>query len=186
VALLRVFVDSNELFPFTIMDLILTLAEDQLFEFVWSEELLDEWERVIVREGQRTQESARSVASTVRESFKDGRIDPTDYRDKEWPELPDLDDRVHGAAATSGADVLLTRDLGHFPPHMLPKLIITTSDEYLTSLFRHRQRDFIASLRKLAASKRRPPVTDCEYVVKLRNAGCMNLARALARPLGCN
>ena len=39
----RVFVDSNELFPFTVMDLILTLAEDQLFVFVWSEELLDEW-----------------------------------------------------------------------------------------------------------------------------------------------
>lgn len=40
-ALTRVFVDSNELFPFTVMDLILTLAEDQLFEFVWSEELLE-------------------------------------------------------------------------------------------------------------------------------------------------
>ncbi len=58
-ALIRVFVDSNELFPFSVMDLILTLAEDQLFEFVWSEELFDEWERVIVREGRRSQESAR-------------------------------------------------------------------------------------------------------------------------------
>ncbi len=86
-ALTRVFVDSNELFPFTIMDLILTLAEDQLFEFVWSEELLDEWERVIVEKGKRTKESAQSVAATVRESFKDGRIDPRGYRDKEWPEL---------------------------------------------------------------------------------------------------
>jgi PIN domain len=168
------------------MDLILTLAEDQLFEFVWSEELLDEWERVIVERGKRTEESARGVAETVRESFKDGRIDPKVYRDKEWPELPDIDDRVHGAAATAGADVLLTRNLDDFPPHMLPKLLITTSDEYLTSLFRHRQRDFVASLRKLAASKRRPPVTDCDYVLKLRNAGCVNLAKALAHPLGCD
>ena len=141
-----VFVDSNELFPFTVMDLILTLAEDQLFEFVWSEELLDEWERVIVDRGKRTKESARSVASTVRESFKDGRIDPKGYLDKEWPELPDIDDRVHGAAATEGANVLLTRNLDDFPQHMLPTLKITTSDEYLTSLFRHRQRDFILEL----------------------------------------
>ena len=185
-ALIRVFVDSNELFPFTVMDLILTLAEDQLFEFVWSEELLDEWERVIVERGKRTTESARSVAATVRESFKDGRIDPKGYRDKEWPELPDIDDRVHGAAATEGANVLLTRNLDDFPPYMLPKLKITTADEYLTSLFRHRPRDFIGALRKLAASKRRPPMTDCEYVLKLRNAGCVNLAKVLARPLGCD
>jgi hypothetical protein len=114
VALTRVFVDSNELFPFTVMDLILTLAEDLLFEFVWSEELLDEWERVMVEKGKRTKESARSVAATVRESFKDGRIDSKDYRDKEWPELPDIDDRVHGAAAMEGANVLLTRNLDDF------------------------------------------------------------------------
>lgn len=141
---------------------------------------------MIVDRGKRTKESARSVAATVRESFKDGRIDPKGYREKEWPELPDIDDRVHGAAATEGADVLLTRNLDDFPPHLLSKLMITTSDEYLTSLFRHRQRDFIASLRKVAASKRRPPVTDCDHVVKLRNVGCVNLAKALARPLGCD
>ena len=63
VALTRVFVDSNELFPFTVMDLVLTLAEDQLIEFVWTEELLDEWERVIVARGKRTKESARSVSA---------------------------------------------------------------------------------------------------------------------------
>lgn len=49
----RVFVDTNELFPFTVMDLVLALAEHRLIEFVWTDELLDEWERVIVREGQR-------------------------------------------------------------------------------------------------------------------------------------
>lgn len=73
---------------------------------------------MIVREGQRTEESARRVASTVRESFKDGRIDSKDYRDKEWPEFPYIDDRIHGAAATEGADVLLTRNLDHSPPPM--------------------------------------------------------------------
>lgn len=36
----RVFVDANELFPFTVMDLVLSLAGDLLIDFVWSEELL--------------------------------------------------------------------------------------------------------------------------------------------------
>lgn len=143
-ALTRVFVDSNELFPFSVMDLILTLAEDQFFEFVWSEELLDEWERVIVRGGQRSETSARSVASAVRESFKEGRIPPEAYRDKGWPELPDLDDRVHGAAAIAGADVLLTRNLADFPQRLLPELQVASSDEYLTSVFLRRPSDFVS------------------------------------------
>jgi len=41
----RVFVDANDLFPFSVMDLVLTLAEE-LIDFVWSDELLAEWERV--------------------------------------------------------------------------------------------------------------------------------------------
>ena len=46
----RVYIDANELFPFAVMDILLALAEDLIIDFVWSEELLDEWERVIVRE----------------------------------------------------------------------------------------------------------------------------------------
>ena len=42
------------MFPFSVMDLLLALTENEVHEFVWSDFLLDEWERVIVREGQRT------------------------------------------------------------------------------------------------------------------------------------
>ena len=59
----RVFIDTSELFPFTIMDVLLTLSEDLLFTWVWTDELLTEWEEVIVREGQRTSKSAASVVA---------------------------------------------------------------------------------------------------------------------------
>lgn len=38
----RVFIDTNELFPFTVMDVLLTLSEDRLLDWVWTDELLDE------------------------------------------------------------------------------------------------------------------------------------------------
>ena len=50
----RVFIDTNELFPFTVMDTLLTLAEERVITWVWTDELLAEWETVIVREGRRT------------------------------------------------------------------------------------------------------------------------------------
>ncbi len=66
----RVFVDTNELFPFTVMDLVLALAEHRLIEFVWTDELLAEWERVIVREGQRDPASARSIVEALGSSLQ--------------------------------------------------------------------------------------------------------------------
>jgi predicted nucleic acid-binding protein len=46
----RVFIDTNVLFPFSVMDLMLALTEDGVHDVIWSEALLAEWERVIVRE----------------------------------------------------------------------------------------------------------------------------------------
>lgn len=47
----RVFVDTNVLYPFSVMDLMLGLTEDAIHEILWTETLLKEWERVIVRSG---------------------------------------------------------------------------------------------------------------------------------------
>lgn len=65
----RVFIDTNELFPFTVMDLLLTLSEDRLLDWVWTDGLLDEWERVIVRARRRSPEAARSVSAAIRQGF---------------------------------------------------------------------------------------------------------------------
>lgn len=51
--MIRVFVDTNVLFPFSVMDLMLALTEDSVHEVLWSNALLAEWERVIVREQRR-------------------------------------------------------------------------------------------------------------------------------------
>lgn len=128
----RVFIDTNELFPFTVMDLLLTFAEDFLFTWIWTDEILGEWEEVIVREGKRTPESAASVVSAVRTHFSRDRIDPAAYRDKVTDDLsPDPADRVHAAAAIHGnADVILTRNVKHLrtAPVLAAGIEVTTSD----------------------------------------------------------
>lgn len=39
----RVFVDTNVLFPFSVMDLMLALTEDGIHDVMWTDALLDEW-----------------------------------------------------------------------------------------------------------------------------------------------
>jgi hypothetical protein len=185
----RVYVDANELFPFAMMDVLLALAEDLIIDFVWSDELLDEWERVIVREGKRGPESARSVTTAIRSCFTSGRIDPATYR-HDVPETPgpDPDDRVHTAAAIAGrASVLLTKNQSDFPAEHLGKngVTLTDADTYLRDLIRRRPVDVTTSVRRLAAEKKHPPRTPCDLVDGLRRAGARGFADRLGARLGC-
>ena len=185
----RVFVDANELFPFAVMDVVLALAEDLVIDFVWSEELLDEWERVIVRDGKRSAESARSVAQAVRSYFGSGRIDPAVYREN-IASTPgaDVADRVHTAAAIGGqATVLLTKNGRDFPVDHLQAhgVKLMTADAYLRDLLRRRPFDVIASVRRLAATKKNPPKTPCDLVSGLHRAGASGFAERLGDRLGC-
>jgi predicted nucleic acid-binding protein len=85
------------------MDLLLTLCEEHLFDWVWSDELLDEWEHVIVREKHRSAASARSVTAAVRTWFGSSRLDPAVYRHLATEHLSrDEADRVHVAACLGG------------------------------------------------------------------------------------
>jgi hypothetical protein len=69
----RIFVDTNVLFPFSVMDLLLALSEDGIHEVIWTETLLDEWEEVIVREHHRTAESAASITAPSESSSRRAR-----------------------------------------------------------------------------------------------------------------
>lgn len=186
----RVFIDTSELYPFTMMDVLLTMSENFLFTWMWTDELLDEWERVIVRDRQRTPESARSITDAVRSWFAKSRLDPADYRKRVSDALsPDPADRIHVAACLDGrADVLLTRNTKDFPVEMLAAegVRVMTADDFLVDLLRRRpsavQEAFVAT----ASARRRPPVTACELVERVDRAGTPRFAARMRKRLGCS
>lgn len=182
----RVFIDTSELFPFTVMDVLLTQAEDRLYNWVWTDKVLDEWQAVIVREGHRTPQSAASVAAAVRSYFGRFRIDPALYRDTITDDLsPDPDDRVHAAAAIHGdVDVLLTRNMKHLrtKPVLAVAVKVISSDDFLVDLLKRRRQGVVESFSCAAASKQNPPVTVQELADKIAAAAALKFAERL-RPL---
>ena len=70
----RIFADTNVLFPFSVMDLLLALGEDGIHEVLWTQALLDEWERVIVCERKRSSTSATQITTAIREFFWDSEV----------------------------------------------------------------------------------------------------------------
>jgi excisionase family DNA binding protein len=99
----KVFVDTNVLFPFSLMDLMLALTEDGIHDVMWTDALLDEWERVIVEKQRRSPDAAAAITATIREFFADTRIPPQNYQSiVAKVDGPDPDDNVHMAAAVAG------------------------------------------------------------------------------------
>lgn len=165
------------------MDLLLTLSEDFLFTWVWTDEVLSEWEEVIVREGRRTAESAASVAEAVRSHFGRYRLDPNLYRGQVTDDLsPDPADRIHAAAAIYGCvDVLLTRNLKHLrtAPVLSAGIKVITSDDFLCALLAKRRQGVLDSFIRAADRKRNPPMRPAELANKLAAAGVPRFAERL-------
>ncbi len=184
----RVFVDTNVLFPFSVMDVMLALTEDSVHEIVWSERLLAEWERVIGREGRRSAESAAAVTQAVRRFFADCEIPAAAYEHL-VDEMPgdDPDDRHHAAAAVAArADALITWNLADFPAGDLAErgVRVIDPDSYLCGLYGELPHEVAETVVRLAGEKRNPPVTIADAVARLAKAGLPRFADLLTHHLG--
>ncbi len=171
----RVFADTNVLFPFSIMDLVLGMAEDGMHEFLWSEDLLQEWQRVIVEASRRSAQSAASVAAAIREFFEDGEVTRAAYEaDIDEMPSPDIDDRKHIAAAKAGrATVLLTKNLKDFPAAALAEMSIRVLDidAYLCEQLDASPEQMLWTGSRIAGEKRRPPMSLDEWLSVVGKAG---------------
>lgn len=182
----RVFVDTNVLFPFSVMDLLLALTEDAVHDVIWTDALLDEWEDVIVREQHRSAESAASVTRAIRECFPETKIDRQAYEHLvDTMPGPDPDDREHMAAAVAGgASVILTRNPKDFPSQPLAEhgLRVMDPDTYLCELAEELPGEVADTIVRLAAEKQRPPKSPEDLLGDLTHAGVARFADTI-RPI---
>lgn len=176
----RVFVDTNVLFPFSLMDLMLALTEDGVHEIVWTDRLLDEWERVIVRDRQRTPASAHAITRAVRTFFHDCRLPEAEYEHLiETVPGADPDDRHHIAAAVAArAGIIVTWNLQDFPAAPLNELGVRVQDpdSYLCGLLDTVPAEVIATVRRLAAEKDRPPMSAQDLSERVGKSGAVTFA----------
>ena len=171
------------------MDTLLTMAEERVITWVWTDELLGEWERVVVRENERSSESAASMARVIRQFFDRGRLKPERYLPLLEDSLsPDPDDRVHAAACLGGdVDVLLTRNTKDFPVARLLEAGVTvqSADDFLVSIFERRRPAVTSAVELTAARKQNPPKSRCDLVADLHRAGAPRFAGLLAKAFRC-
>ena len=105
---------------------------------LWTDALLDEWEDVIVREQQRSPDTAANLTAAVREFFASDKIERAEYGHL-INTMPgeDPDDHEHMAAAIARQPcTLLTNNRDDFPAKQLHQrgVRVLGPDEYLCDL----------------------------------------------------
>jgi predicted nucleic acid-binding protein len=183
----RAFVDTNVLFPFSVMDLMLALTEDGVHDVLWTEKLLAEWVEVVTRDGKRSTASAHAITSAIREFFPESQV-PEGEHARLVAAMPgqDPDDRHHMAAAIAGgASAIVTWNLADFPAGDLAEhgVQVIDPDEYLCALGDDLPEPVLTTLARLAGEKRRPPLTALDLVDALHRAGVVKFAAFLRRHL---
>jgi predicted nucleic acid-binding protein len=138
-----------------------------IYQAYWSEEILEEVRRNLVRTKTTTEEQAARLVLAMREAFPEAVV--TGYEPLVASMANDTDDRhIAAAAVKAGAQVIVTSNLKHFGN--LPENVEAQSpDEFLCNLFDLDADAFVERLRAQAAAMRKRPVTLQQLLVGLRN-----------------
>lgn len=180
--------DTNILFPISLADLVLSSAEYGLFELCWSQDLLDEVERVLVRSKGLRPGKAALFVQEIAGTFPDGEI----YRDDYAAIIgqlsgPDPDDLTHLAAAIGGnIDIVLTANVRDFSTATVPigfhRPAIQKPDDFFCQLIADGlQEDLIAITIDMANRCKNPPMTWREILARLTIVGLPRLADELTK-----
>lgn len=158
---LKVVLDANVLFPFSLRDTLLRAAAKDYFQIYWTEEILEEARRSLVGLGAITEEQADRLMTAMTEAFPEAMV--SGY-EPFIPSMHDEKDRhVAAAAVKVEARIIVTNNLKDF--RKLPNGVEAQSpDEFLQSLFDLDAVGMVDLLRDQAASLRKPPRSFDELV----------------------
>lgn len=170
-AAFRVVLDACVLLPQTLNNLMLTLAEAELFHPVWTSDLLDEVQRNLSgdRFGKTPEQAAHRVAQ-MRAAFPFAEEECRGHRELIPAMTNDPKDRhVLAAAVRSGASLIVTANLTDFPPAALEPFGVEaiSPDEFLCDQLDLDAGTVLQAMRTLVARNRLPPHTVRELLTSL-------------------
>lgn len=185
----RAVLDANVLFPFSLRDTLLRLAEPEpspapapLYIPLWSDRILEEMVRNLVRDRRMEQERADRLASLMRSAFEDASVGAEAIAVLEDSMTNDPADRhVLAAAVVGGAEAIITFNLEHFRPEACEPFRVeaTHPDDFLLALYGLAPGRVVAEVRRQANDLTNPPWSFADLTDALERAGVAEFANAL-------
>ena len=175
-----VILDANVLFPFRVRDVLLTFAQEGLFRARFTDEIIGEWTRNLIRQKPHLEASVLAQVAALRFAFDDCFV--TGHKPLiAGLTLPDKNDRhVLAAAIRCSAQIIVTENRKDFPAGVLGQYDIEAlgADDMLTNTFDLFPQRGLQALRNVRARYRNPPMTASEFLLDLTRCGLSKLAAA--------
>ena len=167
-SLLSAVLDACVIFQATLRDNLLRAAELGLFEIRWSDEILDEAIRNLIKNGTISTTQAQRLLMAMRQAFPEATVKGFESL---IPHLTndEKDRHVLAAAVVARADIIVTSNLKDFPEQALAPFQIEamSPDQFLIVLFRQYPETMIEIVIQQAAALRNPPKTVAEVLDEL-------------------
>ena len=177
-----VVLDANTLYPPTLRGALLRMAQERLFRPMWSERILDEWERSVRRDYPHLADAQFARMHDVFRLFPDAYVTDQHHLQLTQP-LPDPDDEhVFATAVVGAADAIVTFNTKDFPADIAADLGIEIRhpDQFLVNLIDLDPARALKALRLQREVLKNPPMTAEVFLDKLRGAGLVQTHLRLA------
>ena len=178
-----VLLDANVLYPFRKRDVLLRFCEAGLFRARWTDEIISEWTRSLLKRRPDLKRSIAAQQEKLSAVFPEALV--TGYEPlKSGLKLPDKGDlHVLAAAIQCGAQHIITDNVRDFPASALEVHCIEAieADEFLARTFDLYTAEAMTVLRELREHYSKPPFSPSEFVLDLTARGMPKLA-ARVRP----
>lgn len=163
----KVVLDANVLYPFSLRDTLLRLAERELYVLAWSERILDEVGRNLIEDGRTDAATAARLQAAMRSAFPEALIDADAIAAAEPAMTNDPGDRhVLATAVVAGAEGIVTFNARHFPAAALAPFgkQQIDPDDFLCTLLDIDGPAVAEVIVEQAADLRRPPLTPAQLL----------------------
>jgi len=166
--------DACVLYPAPLRDLLMQLALSDLYRARWSDLIHEEWVRnVLARRPDLTPVQLNRTRELMNAHVRDCLVSGFEYLIPAI-DLPDPSDRhVVAAAVQSGASLIVTFNLKHFPPEALKpyNLVAQHPDDFIVDLLDLHPASVLEAAAKHRRSLKNPPKTADEYLDTLLAQG---------------
>lgn len=169
--------DTNVIYPVFIRDLLLWFAYYELYTPKWSENICDEWEKVILEKGIAPEEASKRIQK-INDAFPDALVQ--NYRGLIANlNLPDPKDcHVLAAAIKANAHIIVTHNLKDFPEEYLRTFDLKAQlpDDFLTDIIDLNQEQAIKAFKDMVFNKKNPDLDEYQVLDSLRKVQLKNTA----------
>ncbi|QPK94692.1 PIN domain-containing protein [Actinomyces sp. zg-332] len=150
--LYKVVLDTNVLVPSILRDVLLSLANEEIYKPVWSNEILEELERTLLVKLEVGEGQIKYLFEQFKIFFPDSCYDLSLYSQTKPVGLKDKnDEHVIRLALVSGSETIVTENLQDFPKEKLPEDIeVINSKEFLLNQLDLEPKEFFKALENVS------------------------------------